>query len=269
MPGGGARVIPFIKRAIGTAIANDIDTSPHYVALKKIGTPEVAKEFLSAYRSNIPNVVKSVEEALLVPPALKGAEQLYYKMLQQRKWLDRVTVALEELGYQKKILPAITYLKREPESFSQYSTLVFAEYRCRTGNKNIPEFTMIEQIRLLLARIGDIPGAPKFISVTDKDKNLEAEKILAERKRLEPLEKQFAKSPNTENAICSALLLCMFNPKQQAFNENYIKRVNAEGIRLLKMLPRHKVRATLRLLRDNVDDSKESEFFRKILIQVG
>lgn len=269
LPSAGKRVIPYINRSIGIAISQDIDTSPHFVVLKKIGTPEVAAAFHSAYRSKIPNVMKSVEEALLVPPALKGCENLYMTMLYQRKWIDRVTVALEELGQQKKALQLIQYLKREPESFAQYSTLVFAEYRCKTGKKEVPEFQLTERMRLMLARVGDIPGTPKFISVTDKQKNLEAEMMVADRKRLEPLEKEFSGSKNIENAICSALMLCLFNPTVETFNKDYVKRVNAEGIRLLKSLPRRQVRSVLRLLRDNVDDSQESEFFRKIMIQVG
>ena len=269
LPPGGKRVIPFVNKAIGNAIINDIDTSPHFVVLKKIGTPEVTAAFLSAYRSKIPNVVKSVEEALLIPPALPGGEQLYLSMLQQRKWIDRIAVALEELGAQKKLLAMLNYLKREPESFEQYMMIVFSEYRCRTGKKEIPEYQQAERIRLLLARVGDIPGTPKFISVTDKNKNLEAEKMVEERKRLVPMEREFAKSQNVENAICSALMLCLFHPTVETFNKDYVKRVNAEGLRLLKMLPRRKVRSVLRLLRDEVDDSQESEFFRKLMIQVG
>lgn len=269
LPFGGKRVIPLVNRAIGTAIAQDIDTSPHFVVLKKIGTPEVAAAFLNAYRSKYPNVLKSVEEALLIPPALKGCEQIYFRMLQQRKWIERVTFALNELGYQKKMLPLLNYLKREPNSFGEYMKLVFSEYYIKTGKDNIPEMELAEQIRLMLARMGDIPGAPKFISVTDKKKTQEADKILAERKRLEPLERQFIKTQNTENAICSALMLCLFKPTSQTFNKDYVARVNAEGLRLLRMLPRTKVRSVLRLLRDNVEDSQESEFFRKLMIQVG
>ena len=127
----------------------------------------------------------------------------------------------------------------------------------------------MEKIRLLLARVGDIPGTPKFISMTDKKKNLEAEKMVEERKRLEPLEQEFVKSQNVENAICSALMLCLFQPTVETFNQDYVKRVNAEGVRLLKMLPRRTVRTVLRLLRDEVEDSQESEFFRNLMIQVG
>ena len=269
LPPGGKRVIPYVNRAIGNAIANDIDTSAHFVVLKNIGTPEVTAAFLSAYRSKIPNVVKSVEEALLIPPALPGGEQLYLSMLYQRKWIDRISAALTELGAQKKTLSMLNYLKREPESFEQYMSIVFSEYRCRTGQKEIPEYRQAEQIRLMLARMGDIPGTPKFISVTDKSKNLEAEKMVEERKRLEPLEREFAKTQNIENAVCSALMLCLFQPTAKTFNNAYVKRVNAEGLRLLKMLPRRNVRSILRVLRDNVDNSQESDFFRKLMIQVG
>lgn len=269
LPQGGKRVIPFVNKSIGNAIANDIDTSPHFVVLKRIGTPEVTSSFLSAYRSKIPNVMNSVEAALLIPPALPGGEQLYLSMLHQRKWIDRVSSALEELGAKKKALAMLNYLKREPQSFEQYMTIVFSEYRCRTGKKAIPEYQQMEKIRLLLARVGDIPGTPKFISMTDKKKNLEAEKMVEERKRLEPLEQEFVKSQNVENAICSALMLCLFQPTVETFNQDYVKRVNAEGVRLLKMLPRRTVRTVLRLLRDEVEDSQESEFFRNLMIQVG
>ena len=269
LPQGGAKVIPYVNKAIGRAIADNIDTSPHFVVLKKIGTPEITKAFFSAYRSGIPNVMKSVEEALLLPPALPGGEQIYLAMLRKRKWIDRVSDALIELGAKSKVLPVLRYLKREPESFRQYMTIVFSEYRCQSGKKEIPELQKVEQIRLLLARVGDIPGTPKFISVTDKSQNLEAEIIVAERKRLKPLEQEFARSQNIENAICSALMLCLFQPTAETFNKNYVKRVNAEGIRLLKLLPRREVRSILRTLRDYVDDSRESDFFRKIMIQVG
>ena len=269
LPDGGKRVIPFVNRAIGTAIATDIDTTPHFVVLKKIGTPEVSAIFLSAYRAKIPNVTKAVEEAMLIPPAQKGCEQIYFHMLQNRKWLDRITVALEELGQKNRLLPMIRSLKREPESFQQFATLVFAENRCLTGRKENEAYLLSEQIRLLLARVGDIPGTPKFISVSDKAKKLDAEKVSAERKRLEPLEQKFAKLKDVDSAICSALMLCMFNPATQNYNKDYIKRVNEEGIRLLKMLPRGRVRSILRLLRDNVEDPKEAEFFRKIMVRVG
>ena len=269
LPNGGKRVIPFINRAIGTAIAADIDTTPHFVALKKIGTPEVSAMFLSAYRTGIPNVVKAVEEALLIPPAQKGCEQIYFHMLQKRKWIDRITVALEELGEKKRLLPVIRFLKREPESFDQFATLVFAESRCMTGQKENQAYLLSEQIRLLLARVGDIPGTPKFISVSDKSKQLDAEKITAERKRLEPLEQQFSKLKDVDSAICSALMLCMFRPAAQNYHKDYVKRVNEEGIRLLKMLPRGRVRSILRLLRDHVEDPGEAEFFRKIMVRVG
>ena len=206
---------------------------------------------------------------MLIPPAQKGCEQIYFAMLQQKKWLDRITVALEELGCQKKMLPMLRYLRREPDSFEQYATLVFAEARCLSGKKENPEFVLTEKIRLLLARVGDIPGTPKFISVSKKSENLEAEQMVSERKRLDPLEREFAKSKDVESAVCSALMLCMFKPVNQTYNNDYIKRVNDEGIRLLKMLPWARVRSILRVLRDNVEDPKESEFFRKVMIQVG
>ena len=269
LPNGGKKVIPFIKLAIGNAIASEIDTTPHFVALKKIGTPEASAIFLAAYRTKIPNVIKAVEEAMLIPPALKGCEQIYFNMLKDRKWIDRIAIALEELGQKERLLSAIRYLKQEPESFEQFATLVFAEARCLTGKKENEAYLLSEQIRLMLARVGDIPGSPKFISVSDKAKNLDAEKLASDRKRLEPLERKFAQLKDVDSAICSALMLCMFNPTEQTYNSDYIKRVNAEGIRLLKMLPRGRVRAVLRLLRDNVENSKESEFLRKIMIQVG
>ena len=269
LPEGGNRVIPFIKLAIGNAIATEIDTTPHFVALKKIGTPEAAAVFVAAYRTRIPNVTKAVEEAMLLPPAQKGCEQIYINMLKNKKWIDRITVALEELGQKEKSLPIIRYLKQEPESFEQFATLVFAEARCVTGQKENEAFLLSEQIRLLLARVGDIPGTPKFISVSDKSKNLDAEKLTSERKRLEPLERKFAQLKDVDSAICSALMLCMFNPTEQTYNKDYIQRVNTEGVRLLKMLPRGRVRSVLRLLRDNVENSKESEFLRKIMVQVG
>ena len=269
LPAGGTRILPFVNRAIGTAIALDIDTAPHFVVLKRIGTPEVASLFISAYRSKIPPVIKNVEESLLIPPAQKGCEQIYFSMLQQKKWLNRTIVALEELGCQQKMLPMLRYLRREPESFEQFAILVFAEARCISGKKENPEFILAENIRLLLARIGDIPGTPKFISVSKNSKNLEAEALVSERKRLEPLEREFAKSRDVDSAVCSALMLCMFKPVNQTYNKDYIKRVNDEGVRLLKMLPRGRVRSILRVLRDNVEDPKESELFRKIMIQVG
>ena len=269
LPEGGNRVIPFIKLAIGNAIATEIDTTPHFVALKKIGTPEAAAVFVAAYRTRIPNVTKAVEEAMLLPPAQKGCEQIYINMLKNKKWIDRITVALEELGQKEKSLSIIRYLKQEPESFEQFATLVFAEARCVTGQKENEAFLLSEQIRLLLARVGDIPGTPKFISVSDKSKNLDAEKLTSERKRLEPPERKFAQLKDVDSAICSALMLCMFNPTEQTYNKDYIQRVNTEGVRLLKMLPRGRVRSVLRLLRDNVENSKESEFLRKIMVQVG
>ena len=269
LPNGGKDVIPFIKMAIGNAIASEIDTTPHFVALKKIGTPEASAVFLAAYRTKIPNVIKAVEEAMLIPPAQKGCEQIYLNMLKNKKWIDRISVALDELGQKEKALPIIRYLKQEPESFEQFATLVFAEARCLTGQKENEAYLLSEQIRLMLARVGDIPGSPKFISVSDKAKNLDAEKISTDRKRLEPLERKYAQLKDVDSAICAALMLCMFDPAEQTYNREYIQRVNTEGVRLLKMLPRARVRAVLRLLRDNVENSKESEFFRKIMIQVG
>ena len=269
LPAGGNKVIPYINRAIGIAIAREIDTSPHFVSLKGIGTPEAAAAIGTAIRSKIPAVVKNAEECLLHGPALKGAENLYLSLLSQRKGIDRALQALNELGCQQRALPIILKLKREPESFEQYMTLTFAEYRFRSGAQKIPELDLVEQVRILLARVGDIPGTPKFISVSDKKDNLEAELVSAERKRLQPIEREFAKSRNIENAVCSALMLCLFNPVSQGYNKAYIERVNAEGLVLLKSLPRRNVRAILRVLRDNVDDPKESEFFRKLMIQVG
>ena len=239
------------------------------MSLKNIGTPEAAAAIETAIRSKIPAVVKNAEESLLNPPALKGAEKLYLSLLSQRKGIDKVLAALSELKCQQQALPVIRHLQREPESFQQYMTLVFAEYRFKSGAAKIAELDITEQIRILLARVGDVPGTPKFISVSDKKENLEAELISAERTRLQPLERAFAKSQNIDCAVCSALMLCLFNPVSQGYNKAYIERVNAEGLLLLKSLLRKRVRAILRVLRDNVDDSKESEFFRKLMIQVG
>ena len=269
LPAGGNHVIPMINRAIGIAITNEVNTSPHFVALKGIGTPEAAKAFAAAMRSKFPDVVRNAEDALVTPPALKGAEELYLSMLRSRKHTEECLSAIDELGCQKKAVPIIGKLLREPESFQEYSTLVFADHMFRNGTRKVDELELTHQMRLLTARVGDIPGTPKYISVSDKAANMEMELAAAERERIAPLEKQFLQSKNTDCAICSAVLLCLFNPKHETYSKAYLKRVNDLGLRLLKGLPRARVRSVLRMLRDSVDNQKESDFFRKLLSQIG
>ena len=266
---GGNDVIPLINQSIGIALSKEIDTSPHFLALKGIGTPEAASAFASALKSGQPDIVKNAAAALVLPPALKGAESLYLAILKDRNHLAETLACLESLGCQKDALPIIRKLQKNPDTFYQFAELVFSEYRFQSGAKTVPELQLSEQIRLLLARVGDIPGTPKYISVADKAAEKEAELIVAERKRITPLEQQFIKSENTDCAICSAILLCVFNPTTRSYSEAYVKRINAEGIRLLKSLPRNRVRQILRLLRENVESQKESDFFGKLLIQVG
>lgn len=262
-------MIPMINRAIGIAITEGVNTSPHFVALKGVGTPEAAKALSAAMRSSIPDIVRNAEEALLIPPALKGGDDLYLSMLQSRKHTMESLTALEELGCQKRALPIIGKLLRDPESFEEYSTLVFADHMFRNGTKKVDEMDQTLEMRLLLARVGDIPGTPKYVSVSDKAANQEQELAAAERERLAPLEKKFLQTKNTDCAICAAVLLCLFNPKNETYNPAYLKRVNEQGLRLLKMLPRSSVRSVLKMLCDNVDNQKESDFFRKLLVQVG
>ena len=269
LPSGGDKVIPMINRSIGIALSQDISTMPHFIALKGVGSKAAVTAFASAMRSGRSEIMRNAENALVLPPALKGAETLYLSMLKRRSNLSGAIVSLEELGVKEQVLPIMENLAREPETFLQYAELVFSIYRFRSGANTIPELQLSEEIRLLLARVGDIPGTPKYISVSDKAAEREAELIVAERQRVAPLEKEFAKSKNIECAVCSAVMLCLFKPTTHIYNEAYVKRVNEEGRKLLRSLPRSEVRSILRRLRDSVENQAESDFFRKLLVQIG
>jgi len=265
---GGNAVIPIVNRKISEAIAKKLTLIPHFYTLKYIATPESAAALGKALRSTYPDVAKDAEGVLMVPPFMPSGGDLYLYILSKRRSVIPCTEAILALKVGEKALPVLKNIAKTPRNYVEFAAVVYTARKIEKNLQRIPETIIVEQIRMLLEHSGDLPGSPKYVSVSDQAMKVAADMAQAERERVAPLEAAFAKTQNVDCAIVAALSLCYFDPAEKEISREYVKRLNAEGITLLQLLPRAHTREVLRNLKNSVEDQNESDFLSSILTKL-
>ncbi len=264
----GNDAIPHLRRELGIAIAEKNPTAPHLLAFKNIGTKESVAELRRALASPIPEIVSTAADVFAVPPYLPAAKEIYLKLLSEHRNVEADVAACTELKCEKEALPVLYAISKKPQTFAEAALVAFAVRRFETGKKDNPELDLSEQIRLLMLRTGDTANSPLVLSISEKAAEREFKLSKEELKRTEPLEKQLAASPDSECAIAAALSLVVFSPSEKEFRASYTKRVNETGMRILRAMPKERVRQFLRRLVDNVESRDESNFFSSVLNRI-
>lgn len=266
----GNAAIPFIKRALGVAIAEHENFAPHFQAMKNVGTPEAAKELIAAFDTGNADVQAAIMDALSVPPYLKEAKSLYFTMVDRHYYIASVIEAAIQFKWEKELLPYLRQASFRPISFREYVIVMTTIDQFTTGNKTrSPELDCVEQIKILLTRSGDLAGSPRILSLSDKATALNVKLNKEDLKRVKPFEDALVNSKNTDMAIVAALVLFAYDPGTQTISKDYVRRVRESGTRILIRLNRNKVRTVLMNLKRSVESEKESDQFSSLAARLN
>ena len=270
LPSYGNVAIPYLRRAIGTALADREPIAPHLLTMKKIGTPEAAAELVRSLHSGSPEAYAALTDAMSGPPYLKEAKEVYFALASRHDALPAAIEAAIQFHWETELLAVLKKLVRRPNSFQEYMILRTTIDQFENKRTDSPELAAMEQIKILLMRSGDLPGSPRILSLSDKA--LEAKRKLdqEDQRRIQPFEDQLAKSKNTDMAVLAGLVLCMTDREVGSpLSKDYRQRVRNAGIRLLRRLDNRAVQNALRALRENVESEDESNYFGSLLVRLS
>lgn len=270
LPSYGNAAIPYLRRAIGTALADREPIGPHLLTMKKIGTPEAAAELVRSLHSGSPEAYAALMDAMPGPPYLKEAKEVYFALASRHDALPAAIEAAIQFHWETELLAVLKKLVRRPNSFQEYMILRTTIDQFENKRTDSPELAAMEQIKILLMRSGDLPGSPRILSLSDKA--LEAKRKLDEedQRRIQPFEDQLAKSKNTDMAVLAGLVLCMTDREVNApLSKDYRLRVRDAGMRILRRLDNRAVKNALRALKENAESEDESNYFGSLLVRLS
>ena len=275
----GDAAIPFIKRALGVAIAEHEEFGHHFTALKNIGTARAAQELKAAFKTGNSDIQVAVMNALSAAPYLKDAKELYFRMVERHYYIASAIEAAIQYKWEKEMLPYLQRASLRPISFAEYVIVTTTIDQFVTGNRvNSPELDCVEQIKILLTRSGDIAGSPRILSLSDKATAMNAKLNTEDLKRVRPFEDALVKSKNQDMAIVAALALILYDPGlpgasgvpgPQIMSKDYIRRVQNSGMRVLTRLNRNKVRSVLLNLKSSVESEEEANRFSSLAARLN
>lgn len=270
LPSYGNAAIPFLRRAIGTALAEREPIGPHLLVMKKIGTPEAAAELIRSLHSGSPEAYAALTDAMPGPPYLKEAKEIYFTLASRHDALPAAIEAAIQFHWEAELLPVLKKLARRPNSFQEYMILRTTIDQFENKRTDSPELAAMEQIKILLMRSGDLPGSPRILSLSDKALEVKRKLDQEDQRRIQPFEDQLAKSKNTDMAVLAGLILCMTDREVNApLSKDYRFRVRDAGMRILRRLDNRAVQNALRSLKENAESEDESNYFGSLLVRLS
>ena len=270
LPSYGNAAIPFLRRAIGTALAEREPIGPHLLVMKKIGTPEAAAELIRSLHSGSPEAYAALTDAMPGPPYLKEAKEIYFALASRHDALPAAIEAAIHFHWEAELLPVLKKLVRRPNSFQEYMILRTTIDQFENKRTDSPELAAMEQIKILLMRSGDLPGSPRILSLSDKALEVKRKLDQEDQRRIQPFEDQLAKSKNTDMAVLAGLILCMTDREVNApLSKDYRLRVRDAGMRILRRLDNRAVQNALRSLKENAESEDESNYFGSLLVRLS
>ncbi|HBJ95712.1 MAG TPA: hypothetical protein DDZ11_04415 [Lentisphaeria bacterium] len=270
LPSYGNAAIPFLRRAIGTALAEREPIGPHLLVMKKIGTPEAAAELIRSLHSGSPEAYAALTDAMPGPPYLKEAKEIYFALASRHDALPAAIEAAIQFHWEAELLPVLKKLARRPNSFQEYMILRTTIDQFENKRTDSPELAAMEQIKILLMRSGDLPGSPRILSLSDKALEVKRKLDQEDQRRIQPFEDQLAKSKNTAMAVLAGLILCMTDREVNApLSKDYRLRVRDAGMRILRRLDNRAVQNALRSLKENAESEDESNYFGSLLVRLS
>ena len=270
LPSYGNAAIPFLRRAIGTALAEREPIGPHLLVMKKIGTPEAAAELIRSLHSGSPEAYAALTDAMPGPPYLKEAKEIYFALASRHDALPAAIEAAIQFHWEAELLPVLKKLARRPNSFQEYMILRTTIDQFENKRTDSPELAAMEQIKILLMRSGDLPGSPRILSLSDKALEVKRKLDQEDQRRIQPFEDQLAKSKNTDMAVLAGLILCMTDREVNApLSKDYRLRVRDAGMRILRRLDNRAVQNALRSLKENAESEDESNYFGSLLVRLS
>lgn len=270
LPSYGNAAIPFLRRAIGTALAEREPIGPHLLVMKKIGTPEAAAELIRSLHSGSPEAYAALTDAMPGPPYLKEAKEIYFTLASRHDALPAAIEAAIQFHWEAELLPVLKKLARRPNSFQEYMILRTTIDQFENKRTDSPELAAMEQIKILLMRSGDLPGSPRILSLSDKALEVKRKLDQEDQRRIQPFEDQLAKSKNTDMAVLAGLILCMTDREVNApLSKDYRLRVRDAGMRILRRLDNRAVQNALRSLKENAESEDESNYFGSLLVRLS
>lgn len=270
LPSYGNAAIPFLRRAIGTALAEREPIGPHLLVMKKIGTPEAAAELIRSLHSGSPDAYAALTDAMPGPPYLKEAKEIYFALASRHDALPAAIEAAIQFHWEAELLPVLKKLARRPNSFQEYMILRTTIDQFENKRTDSPELAAMEQIKILLMRSGDLPGSPRILSLSDKALEVKRKLDQEDQRRIQPFEDQLAKSKNTDMAVLAGLILCMTDREVNApLSKDYRLRVRDAGMRILRRLDNRAVQNALRSLKENAESEDESNYFGSLLVRLS
>lgn len=242
----------------------------HLIALKLTGSTAGAEELMKIAQSSDHALAHQALQLLVEEPWL-APESFYRRVLPIPEYTAAVIRIFKTRKKMAEIEPRLRKLLKAPRTIQQYSDVFAALYPLDHPGKSpeIPEYTLCNDIMLLMIRMGDTPDTLTYVPIEGDGSGTPAKMDAEERRRIEPMLEQLRKSKDHEAMFIIALAMSAYMPPTRTISAQYSSRVRKVGIEIIRMLPSDFVLAHFDMLAKSLTSPAEQSTLRKIRQEYG
>lgn len=269
--GKGPKPVPLILRAMDNWKQEEKQPPlQHLVALKLTGSTAGAEELMKIAQSS-DHVLAHQALALLVEEPWLAPNSFYRRALAVPEYTSAIIRIFKTRKKMAEIEPRLRKLLKAPRTIRQYSDVFAALYPLDHPGQSpeIPEYTLCNDIMLLMIRMGDTPDSLTYVPIDGEGSGTPVKMAAEERRRIEPMLEQLRKSKNHEAMFIAALAMSIYMPPKRVISAQYSTRVRRVGIEIIRMLPPEFVLAHFEMLAKSLTSPAELTMLRKIRQEYG
>ncbi|MBQ9338324.1 MAG: hypothetical protein IJS14_13620 [Lentisphaeria bacterium] len=269
--GKGPKPVPLIIRAMKNWKQEEKQPPlQHLIALKLTGSTAGAEELMKIAMSDDHVLARQAIRLLVNEPWL-APESFYRRALPVPEYTNDVIRIFRTRKKLAEIEPRLRKLLKAPRTFRQYSDVYSALYELDHPGQSpeIPEYTLCNDIMLLMIRMGDTPDTLTYVPIEGEGSGTPAKMAAEERRRIEPMLEQLRKSKNHEAMFIAALAMSAYMPPAKTISPQYSARVRRVGLEIIRMLPPDFVLAHFDMLAKSLTDPAEVSLLRQIRREFG
>ena len=254
--------LPELERSLQHSLELDVAPIPHFLCMKRIGTPEADKAMCRYASSDNNLLLNGLFRAFTDFTDMRVDQKpVFFAMLRTRMAPLVAIHAADMLGFSREILPLLQEYVRFPRSFEEYSIGVRSSFSIRTPDHPTPHAEAAGQLILMLMRSGDLPDTLKVYDMEESELARQERLMKEDSERIRPYADIIANSPETDIGILTALELAVYTTRAKGVSPSYIQRIRRAGVNILKRLPRRDVQRAFSALRSGIENDDERQLF--------
>ena len=242
----GDASIPALQKAIKRVAASGQAPIQQFLGLTNIASPKAFELLNEAVDSKDAQIRDAAFTAIIGMPSVdKRVKHAYVRMVETREKIWPGFAACDVLGCAKDLSPFLDAYYARPKSVAEFEMVARARWLLKDPKLNLVHTRALNEITIASIRSGEIANSPQYRNVQETDATRNARLKVEDEKRIASAKEAILKAPQTDLSVAAGIELVMFTTKDKRVSTQYINRVNAVGIDILRTLPRQE---TLRIL---------------------